>query len=782
MGIKHMGMDKKGKITLEHRFINQSITRNLTIGMILTMVIVSTIAISINFYFASQNAMTQLEDKADELIDSMSKILDTSLWNFDEETVKGIGASYALNDLISKLKIIDSQGNTYFEIDKQIHGPLINRSSLVQHGNSPVGRVDIALTSSYYREISQQLIVSGAIIIFINLIFLIITFKFLLQFFLKKPLNYFSEIVTNYGSGNYDFQETSAPVKEFLPFIRVLNEMGNKISSQMAELKKAGSKLEGRVEKRTAELAQSNKDLKLARQLALEEKEKYQSIFENAVEGFFQSTPKGRFVNVNPAFAKMLGYASPEKLVSGISDIATQYYVNDEDRKRFKQVLQKNGSVKGFEFKARCKDGSHIWVSNSTRVIHDQNGRIVRYEGNVMDITQRRQAEEENTRLEAQYRQAQKMESIGTLAGGIAHDFNNILFPILGHTEMLLMDVPGDSPLGNSLKGIYTSALRAKELVKQILTFSRQESCELKLMKIQPIIKETLKLIRSTIPATIEIIQNIRADCGAVKADPTQIHQVVMNLATNAYHAMEKIGGKLTVSLREIQLSRQDALNPDMGPGMRPGAYACLTISDTGLGMDKALTEKIFDPFFTTKEQGKGTGMGLSVVHGIVKSMGGGIQVYSEPGKGTQFQVYLPVEKQFSEKQATPSQARIQGGTEKILLVDDEEAILTMEKQMLERLGYQVTPRTSSIEALEAFRRDPDKFDLVITDMAMPNMSGEKLAVELTGIRPDIPVLLCTGFSETMSEETAASLGIRGFLLKPVVIKDLARKIRNLLD
>jgi len=251
-----------------------------------------------------------------------------------------------------------------------------------------------------------------------------------------------------------------------------------------------------------------------------------------------------------------------------------------------------------------------------------------------------------------------------------------------------------------------------------------------------------------------------------------------MNLATNGYHAMQDTGGVLKVSLKEVELGKFDLINPDMTPGV----YACLTVADTGIGMDKALTEKIFDPFFTTKENGKGTGMGLSVVHGIVIGMNGAIQVYSEPGEGTAFNVYLPVVKSLSEKQNIhQTKEPIQGGNERILLVDDEKAIISMEKNMLERLGYNVISHTSSIEALEAFRSNPDKFDLVITDMAMPNMPGNKLSEELVKIRSDIPILLCTGFSETMSEETAASLGIKGFLLKPIVMLDLSQKVREVL-
>ncbi|MFA5906100.1 MAG: ATP-binding protein [Desulfobacula sp.] len=393
-------------------------------------------------------------------------------------------------------------------------------------------------------------------------------------------------------------------------------------------------------------------------------------------------------------------------------------------------------------------------------------------------LSERKQAEMEKISLESRLRQAQKMEAIGTLAGGIAHDFNNILFPIIGYTEMLMEDFSENDPVRNSLNEIYTSTLRARDLVKQILTFARQEKNDLKLMKIQPIIKEALKLIRSSIPATIVISQNLQPDCGPVKAEPTQIHQIVLNLSTNAYHAMEANGGELKVNLKEIKLGPYDLVNTDI----TPGPYACLTVTDTGLGMNKDIVDRIFEPFFTTKEKGKGTGMGLSVVHGIVKAMNGAIKVYSEPGRGTEFRVYLPIIENISEKQSFLVEEPITGGTERILLVDDEEAILTMEKQSLVRLGYHVTSRTGSIEAFEAFHTNPDRFDLVITDMSMPKMPGDKLAVELIKIRPEIPILLCTGFSEAMTAEKIKSLGIRALLMKPVAIRELAKKIREVLD
>jgi len=381
--------------------------------------------------------------------------------------------------------------------------------------------------------------------------------------------------------------------------------------------------------------------------------------------------------------------------------------------------------------------------------------------------------------IEAQLQQAQKMEAIGVLAGGIAHDFNNILVPIMGYTEMLSDDIPKDSPLRSSLDEIYAASMRAKDMVRQILTFSRQEKGDVKLMKMQYIVKEALKLIRSTVPATIDIKNDIRKECGLINADPTQIHQIVMNLVTNAYHAMEETGGTMTISLKEVELNEQDIVGQDI----QKGIYACLTVSDTGTGIPENIKDKIFDPFFTTKEQGKGTGLGLSSVYGIVDSAGGAIRVHSEIRKGTEFNIYLPVAESYLKKDDT-FQVKIptQGGTERILIVDDEVVLIALQKSMLERLGYQVTSRTSSIEALEAFRANPDKFDMVITDMAMPNMSGDKLAVELIKIRPDIPILLSTGFSTIMSEEKALSMGIRGFVMKPFTIRDIDKKIRDVLD
>lgn len=396
----------------------------------------------------------------------------------------------------------------------------------------------------------------------------------------------------------------------------------------------------------------------------------------------------------------------------------------------------------------------------------------------VNDISDRKRAEEEKEELQSQLLQAHKMESIGTLAGGIAHDFNNILFPMVGFAELMRDDLPKDSRLRENIKEILLGAKRAGDLVKQILTFSRQTDQVLKPLKVQFIIKEVLKLTRSTLPSTIQIQEEISNDCGLVMADGTQIHQIAMNLITNSYHAMPETGGKLAVALKEVELGIDDLKDPLMVPG----PYACLTVTDTGTGIEKHILDRMFDPYFTTKEKEKGTGLGLAVVHGIVKSYGGDIRVYTEPGKGTTFHVYLPIIQTEAEGLKVEVTRPIPKGSERILIVDDEEQIVRMEKQMLEGLGYHVTARTSSIEALEAFRAVPANFDLVITDMTMPNMTGVQLAQSLLAIKPDIPIVICTGFSEKINEDRAKEEGIKEFVMKPIVKRELAEKIRKVLD
>ena len=382
-------------------------------------------------------------------------------------------------------------------------------------------------------------------------------------------------------------------------------------------------------------------------------------------------------------------------------------------------------------------------------------------------------------RSERQLQQVLKIQAIGTLAGGIAHDFNNILFPIVGYTELTMDEVVPESPAHKNLTEILKAAHRAKDLVQQILTFSRQSGQEREPIKVQYIIKEALKLLRASIPSTIEIIQQLDENCGAIVGDATQIHQVIMNLCTNAYQAMQESGGRLEIALSEVDISYADTVER---VGLKPGRHLRLTVKDEGCGMEPAVIDRIFEPYYTTKDQGKGTGLGLSVIHGIVKNHGGDITVQSTPGHGTTFHVYLPLIDEIEVEAKSVSFSKAAKGSERILLVDDEEQIIAMEQQMLEHLGYRVTARTDSEEALDVFAQHPDNFDLVITDMTMPHMTGDRLAQKLIDIRPELPVILCTGFNESITEEKALSMGIQKFVMKPVIKNELASTIRAVLD
>jgi nitrogen-specific signal transduction histidine kinase/ActR/RegA family two-component response regulator len=393
------------------------------------------------------------------------------------------------------------------------------------------------------------------------------------------------------------------------------------------------------------------------------------------------------------------------------------------------------------------------------------------------DITERKRAEYDRKRLELKLIEAQKMESIGTLAGGIAHDFNNILSAIIGFSELASDSASDPESVKRDLKEVLKASIRAKDLVSQILTFSRKAEVKYTPIVLRTAIRESFQMLRHVLPSTIEIKQNL-PDSGLVLADSTQIHQVILNLCTNAAHAMGEEGGTLEVSLSRVNLFSGEAHDLEVPPG----TYLKLSVSDTGLGMTEDILQRIFDPYFTTKEKGRGTGLGLSVVQGIVKSHGGAVTCKSSPGVGTDFNVYLP--EIMPEKESTEHQEEKYAimGTERILFIDDEQVLVDLAKNMLVKMGYDVITSTSSVDALELFRTDPHKFDLVITDTTMPVMAGDKLAQKIMEIRQDIPVILCSGYSEHVSEEYARRIGIRKFVLKPLEMNVFASIIRKVLD
>lgn len=508
---------------------------------------------------------------------------------------------------------------------------------------------------------------------------------------------------------------------------------------------------------------------------AKENERRLQLLLDNMPARISYVNTEKRYVSVNQAYEKAFGLERKNIIGQHVRTVlGNTNYQNVADH----MDTALSGKHDHFESVFTVAEGEQQHVDINYVPDITPQGEVTGFYVLTLDVTEKKRAENERATLEKRLVQAQKMESLGTLAGGIAHDFNNILSPLLGFAELLKLEIPKDSPLFSYVEGILDAAMRSREMVKQILTFSRQAEKEILPIRLQPILKEALRLLRSSIPTTIEFQTDIDPKCGIVMADPTQIHQVIMNLATNAYHAMENTGGHLSVTLHAIEINP----NPITLGDLAPGQYARIRVCDTGCGIKKEILDKVFDPYFTTKEKNKGTGLGLSVVQGIVKSFQGDIRIHSEPGKGTEVRVYLPISKQHAVSSAGDIDKPVPEGHEHLLLVDDEKAILTVEEKMLSKLGYKVTAIGGSQEALKTFSEDPGKFDLVLTDMTMPSMTGIALSREMKKIRPDIPILLCSGFSDQINQENIQRLGIEGYIMKPVIRRDLAKAIRNALD
>lgn len=491
---------------------------------------------------------------------------------------------------------------------------------------------------------------------------------------------------------------------------------------------------------------------------------------DQASETIMITDAEGYIQYVNPAFEKITGYSAREAIGQHAHFLNNGTQTASFHEKLWNTIRQ--GNTWGGHFTNKHKDGSLFEEEATISPVKNSAGEITNFIAVKRDVSK-------EVSLAKQLRQATKMEAIGTLAGGIAHDFNNILAAILGYSEMARAQLPGDDPIGKDLDQVIKAGRRATDLVKQILTFSRQGEEDLKPLKVQIILKEVLKLLRSSLPATIQLKESIDTKCGSILADSTQIHQVLMNLCTNAKHAIGSELGTLSLSLSEVEIS---APNTIAGcPQIVHGLYLDLEISDTGCGMDSLTQSKIFDPFFTTKEKGQGTGLGLSVVHGIIKQHKGEMTVSSELGQGTIFHIYLPV---IDHKEVQAEQAfteAIPEGNERILLVDDEPVIAHMLERTLNCLGYTVTVFSNPTEAVNNYTLHPDDYDLVITDMTMPEMTGTTLSQKLLALQPDLPIILCTGFSEALDEAKAKSLGIREYVMKPVDKRTLAKAIRRAL-
>lgn len=543
----------------------------------------------------------------------------------------------------------------------------------------------------------------------------------------------------------------------------------------------------------------------------LSSKRHFEAILDDISEGILELTEEGRVIYANPTAVKFFGVPE-EKLLS----VLFSSFFGEKDKERVGKTIAgigKNSIIIGEENPAALNN--KLVTLNFLPVKDDAIRSIIVI---ILDVTERLKAEkelssyrkhleelvkertakllertkelqeqiaernvavQERQKLQIQLQQTQKMEAVGTLAGGIAHDFNNILSAILGYAELSQTQIPQESKPHEYLSKIIKSVERAADLVKQILTFSRQAEQERKPMQLQPIVKESLKLLRGSLPSTIEIKNNIDPACRPILASFSQIHQVIMNLCTNAYHAMRKNGGVLSVTLAEVDLPEELS---EQQPELRPGRYAKLVVADTGSGIEKNIQERIFEPYFTTKKHGEGTGLGLATVHGIVMSHEGTITVTSEPGKGASFELYFPtLEKHVVMAQDVKVEISPVPMSARVLFVDDEEMIVELAESVLERMNCDVVALSNGIEAFAAFEKDPHGFDIVITDQTMPGLTGIELAQKILALRSDMPIILATGFSEMVNEKKAKEIGIREFIMKPLAIRDLSQAVWKVL-
>ncbi len=515
---------------------------------------------------------------------------------------------------------------------------------------------------------------------------------------------------------------------------------------------------------------------KLAEQALIGSESRLRTLVKTIPDLVWLKDKNGIYLGCNPTFERFFGAAEGDILGKTDYDFVDKELADSFRAHDLKAMQLGHPSLNEEEITFAADGYRGLFETIKTPML-DDDGSLIGVLGIARDISDRKKAETEKIALERKLRQSQKMEAIGTLAGGIAHDFNNILSSVIGFTELALDDAPEGSSLEDNLKEVFRAGKRAKDLVNQILTFARQKEGEKKPVQVNLIAIEVLHLLRSSIPTTIRIDSDIRSKA-MVMADPGQIHQIFLNLCTNAAQAMEMEAGVLRVGVTDLTLDHNLRTG---NTTVKPGRYIRITVADTGPGIPKAHLIKIFEPYFTTKTVGAGTGLGLAVVHGAAAGIGGEVAVESELGKGTTFTVFLPATTMPVD--APPRDAgALPGGDEHILFVDDEAPITKASRRILERLGYSVTTASSGAQALEAFRSAPRNVDLVITDMTMPDLTGDKLAVELMAIRSDIPVILCTGYSKRISEEAALALGIRAFIYKPIAKADMARTVRNVLD
>ncbi len=721
----------------------KSIRRDLSIRIGFVIFLIS-IVIGVSYYTYSINQ--QKTDFVDSIDQQAKRIADTftlQLWLFDLTTTRELCKLFTESSEVNGLRLLDQNKEIIFEKEVPVNKKdIIPVSMELRHDTGTVvGYLEIFYANTDWELQRKNILFVCLYMVLGSTIGSFILINILLKNYLTKPLSDLQKDMLLLAQGNFQQSDLTNQKAEIQSIIDAFND------------------LTVRLRERDTALYEANKIINRSPAVAF--------LWTN------DTNLSVEFVSEN--VVNLTGY-SPQDFLEG--RVLYREIIHEDDVKIFIGEVAGSFQGKGRQastnktYRLITKGGIVKWVRDQSYIRKDSHGKVIYLGGIVYDIT-------EEVKLTERLQQAQKMEAIGTLAGGIAHDFNNILSAIIGYSELIQDEVPADSTVGKDIASILVSGERAADLVKQILTFSRKAETKKQPLRPHLIVKEALKMLRATLPATISIKESIDPDCGVILADPTNIHQITVNLCTNALHAMTDQKGTLSVSLQHQELSAAEIGEE----ALSPGPFVVITVSDTGCGMEKTTIERIFDPYFTTKERGKGTGLGLAVIHGIVHDAQGFIRVESTLGEGSSFIVYLPA---LHEKSATgqnsDNKASLQRGSEHILVVDDEPFLVRATQRQLGNLGYTVTATTDSKEALEKIKTAPEQFDLLITDQTMPGLTGAELALAVKEIKPGLPIILCTGHSDLISEEKAFELGIKKYVLKPVIGDALFQAIREILD
>ena len=735
----------------------KTLSQDLTRRLIFTVSAIFIITSVINYWIYTLEAKARYVEKSSEYLAYLQDNLKVPLWNIDREWIESICWSISKNEMVALLQVTGENGEYLFDMVNEKEPNLIVQKSGITYRNQLIGQVELGLTKRLYMKSNYQILFRSILQMLFVIIGLMLVTRLILNRIVEKPLNHLISRIDEISAGDYRENRHAFDHFEVASILDRFNLMASRVKKREQSLIEANRNLESEIAEREG-----------AEKALRESEKRYRQLVEDLPVGIFRSSPdvQGPFLMANPALRKMFGYGN-----SGEFDSQTvmNTYQDPDMRRHILDMIFREGSIQGVELGFRKKDGAALVGLVTAHGVTDNNGKPLYIDGIIEDITDRKN-------LERQIRQAQKMEAIGTLAGGIAHDFNNILSSIFGFAEVAKMRCAQGKDIEGSLNEILTAGLRARSLIKQIVTFSRQTDVRKHRITLDPIVKETVKFLRASLPATIEIQHRIHIPDTTVIADPTQIHQILMNLCLNAAHAMEK-GGVLEVALDEATQERR----PDRPTQeFTPAKYVRLTVSDNGHGIQKEFIDRIFEPFFTTKPRGEGTGMGLAMVHGIVRDLNGAVSVESEPGRGARFHVLIPMAEgrpeAFPEMRPSP-----RAGGARILFVDDEEGFTASGKEILAQFGYDVITAASGHEALKILDVDGVGFDLVITDMVMPKMTGIELAKRITQACPRIPIILCTGFSALVDGKAKRNSGIRHTLMKPLLAGELTEAIEHVL-